>query len=670
MPVAGLDTETFPITAAEPIPRLVCVSLDAGDGPTLHASIELDLFDRIVAALEGGIAGVNTPFDVFALLRWRPDLYPHIVAAYNAGRVHAVDLREVLIDVAEGMFYKRGTYGLGPILARRCGVELDKSDPWRLRYGELHGLPVSAYPPDAVRYASLDGWAHRAAWAAQEHYREVALGASGIDVFGNAAAQACAALPLYAQTLHGMHVDATRVAAVDAVLARMIGELTGRVLGSGLARVQGKSKPKVVRNVKLASDMFIELAPRIGFEVTMTQRGASLSEDELSRAQIPRDHPLDAFRRLGAVQSLRKKSIPPLLHPVVRTRYEGCVETGRTSSSAPGKKKKKAEESEDDTATPLAQIWPGTNLQNQLKGCVCGCDPPCGLGPRECLVPPPAGYTPPSLPHIFVPTSPAGYYLAKSDFSGAELVTLAQIEVDLFGSSTLGDVIREGRDAHAELGADLIKVARHLFDPKGNREHKNARALAKPVNFGFPGGLGPRKMVDFARTQYGTIMSEAEARVYKRAWLEAWPEHGLYLDWIAAQEGPDGLITVRQHRSGRIRGACRYTEACNSHFQGLAADGAKTALWWLWLAQHDRGSPLYACPQVLFVHDENVTVVPRDPKHEPWAKDVARASDAACGCRSCDALREQERIMIGAFAVWCPDVPVRVESSLLERYTS
>ena len=36
---------------------------------------------------------------------------------------------------------------------------------------------------------------------------------------------------------------------------------------------------------------------------------------------------------------------------------------------------------------------------------------------------------------------------------------------------------------------------------------------------------------------------------------------------------------MTQFLSGRVRGGCRFTQMCNTLFQGLAADGAKKALW-------------------------------------------------------------------------------------------
>jgi hypothetical protein len=103
-----------------------------------------------------------------------------------------------------------------------------------------------------------------------------------------------------------------------------------------------------------------------------------------------------------------------------------------------------------------------------------------------------------------------------------------------------------------------------------------------------------------------------------------------------------------------------FPDACNTRFQSRGASVAKLALWWLFLATLDPRSPLFGCPQVLFVHDENVTVIPRRLVHtvEMAGRSILRSP----------ALDEQERIMIAC----CGRVPRRsdrVESTIVERYT-
>jgi DNA polymerase I-like protein with 3'-5' exonuclease and polymerase domains len=94
-------------------------------------------------------------------------------------------------------------------------------------------------------------------------------------------------------------------------------------------------------------------------------------------------------------------------------------------------------------------------------------------------------------------------------------------------------------------------------------------------------------------------------------------------------------------RTGRRRGYCRYTEAANFGFQGLAADVSKEAMW---LAE-SRGLEMK-----LFCHDE--LVVQCRPEHAEAVKDQLE------GC------------MFEAFERVCPDVGkyAGVESEIADRW--
>ena len=78
--------------------------------------------------------------------------------------------------------------------------------------------------------------------------------------------------------------------------------------------------------------------------------------------------------------------------------------------------------------------------------------------------------------------------------------------------------------------------------------------------------------------------------------------------------------------TGRIRGGVGFTQACNTAFSGLAADGAKLALWDL----HHIGFRLVA-----FVHDEIVIELPIAANYTHPAQMAAdvmcRAMQEVCG---------------------------------------
>lgn len=93
-------------------------------------------------------------------------------------------------------------------------------------------------------------------------------------------------------------------------------------------------------------------------------------------------------------------------------------------------------------------------------------------------------------------------------------------------------------------------------------------------------------------------------------------------DAIARREGSPWLEEILFRRTvatltGRLRAGVKYTEARNTPFQGLAADGAKLALWEL----HKRDQRIVA-----FIHDEILIEVPEDRAEEA----AQEAADVMC----------------------------------------
>lgn len=639
--LVGLDTETWPITVAEPTPRLVCVQFDGGtpstrgivkwDDPALE-SILVDLLTHQELAL------TRAAFDILVLLRHRMELWPLIRAACERDAVHDVSIRGRLIANAYGRLKIDKPYTLEHLALRAFGVQLDKgADTYRLRYNELHHVPVSSWPREAYEYAALDAYWAREVAIYQDTLR-IHTGV-GLDILANEGHQVRTSLALAVQATRGMDTDPERARALDAKMRTEIAELEWWVESAGLARVGGtKKEPRLVKTRAAAEAAVASFAGAVGLEPKRTASGklavskSSLTDLELPKRQYVRDtrhrcprcatdsqcnpdhiawiHELDAFRSLGGLQALHSKWLPLLLAPRIFTNYSNPMESGRTSSW--GAK---------DRTNPFWGI--STNTQNWPR-------PHTYAGVRECV------------------RARPGHRLGISDWGGLEMCTHAQNEIDLFGRSTLGELINAGVDVHAALAEVLLDLSPGSYDPK-NPRHKEARQDAKPVGFGDMGLLGPKKLVTFARDNYGRVLSEQQAREYLDKRHRMLPEIVQYHRKVK-RECPFGeLSTVVQPRSLRVRGGCMATDAANSPFQGLASDIAGTALWALLCCAMDPTSILYGCFGILFIHDENVTEFP-DDENAP-----AR-------------LAEQDRIMIAAGQAWCPDVRFSVESGLSTNY--
>ncbi len=209
-----------------------------------------------------------------------------------------------------------------------------------------------------------------------------------------------------------------------------------------------------------------------------------------------------------------------------------------------------------------------------------------------------------------------------TDYSAIELSTLAQVLYDEFRHSVMRDKINEGADLHRYYASVLFGVEEHKVE-------KWQRQAAKAANFGFPGGLGTETFTKFAKG-YGIDITESEARNMRDAWFNAFPEMKEYL------KGEKGYVITR---TGRVRANTTFCAEKNTPFQGLAADGAKIALYNLMEA----GFKI-----VGFVHDEIITEVPKN--------------------RIKDLTKQQEKIMIDSMKVVVPDVVIKVESTISERY--
>lgn len=353
-----------------------------------------------------------------------------------------------------------------------------------------------------------------------------------------------------------------------------------------------------------------------------------------------------------AVRSKADKTITNFLDRLdtnrrIRTTYQTLVDTGRTSSRGSG--------------------GPGTLNVQQLPR---DYDKPAHLHTRGCILPDPgwafivADYTQLelcSLAHVltqlvrFYARNPTLKHVAESKLGFA---------ISEHYESTLSRAINADRDCHVLMAsvlrghgesyeecyalyerADQKKAAKEPLD-KYEKQIIDDRQLAKPCNFGFPGGLGELKFIDYA-AGYGVTITLPTAKRAKAAYMLTWPEMKLYFYHIGRMcELAGGEAVLHQFVSNRERGGCYFTKACNGFFQSLAADGAKYAGQLLVKhAYRVPSSPMYGTRPSGFVHDEYLV--------------NARREQAPL------ALPEVERLMVEAMQVYIPDVKIKAPGKVL-----
>lgn len=631
MDVFAFDLETFLIQPGKHVPRAVSAAWCRGREPVPGNTVELAhfnprfgerelIFETLRDALRSAdvVVGVNVPFDLAVASQEFPELWPLVWQAYRDRRILDAAITEKLIDIGKGQlgFHVLETgqvvkvkYGLADLAKRRLGIEMDK-DTWRLRYGTLYEVPVSAWEDGARSYAELDATAtHILCFSQSREDRRYLV---------DATQQARSGWWIHLMAAHGFRVDAKQVAILEETVRKELGQLSAHLLDLGLIDAKGK------RNTKAAGERMIMACASQGLPVPVTPTGKiKLTEAECIETG---DYTLEAYAKYTSFSNVLKKDVAALRLAAdagvpIQSTFDPLKETGRTGSSGGAKRKK---------GTELTAF--GYQLQNVRRDFELS-DGTKAPGVRECFVP------------------RAGHLLCSIDYGQMELHAWAQVCLDILGYSDLAKMLNAGIDVHCKLGAMVI--GRTYEEVYANRKKeqwaKDARQMSKPANFGYPGGLGAKTFRVFAKASYGVELDEDQAVALRNGWFAMLSEARPYLDYIARVAEIDGEII--QVRSNRVRGGIRFTDAANGFFQALAADCAKDAGFYLAEACYTLPeSPLFGCRIVNFVHDEFIFEVPEDPH---------RAHAAAMAANE---------IMEAAGRRWMPQVPPKSEPALMRRW--
>ncbi len=644
-----LDCETGLIAPGLQAPPLACVAI--GDSEYQTVLHHTDWIDTVVDLLEDPnvlIVGHNIAYDFLVMMNEEPWLAPVIFDAYSNDRITCTQVRQSLCDIAGGVYKgfedidgkttKLG-YSLEDLAYRHLGLVLDK-DTWRLRYGELIPLPLIQWPAGAIDYPKGDIRATDGVFLKQEE------NAFFLD---DQYRQARAGFWLRLMAAWGVRTDAKGIAELSARTSMAYDAIARDLRKVGLLKPDSfkrdGTKVNGSRNTKAAQDRIVRAYTSLGKPVPMTDGGKSGKRkpalDKVS-CQESGDPILVKYAEITSLKNFASKDIPMLsagrYHPI-HSWYDVLKETGRVGSAGP-------------------------NLMNLKKA----------GGVRECFVPRclRCSRVHEALDiaqgHCLRCLGPLSVFWS-CDYGGLELATLAQACLSILGHSRLAEVLNTKVDPHLMIASQILhRPYDELKDIKKRGAQGdciarsqsvcrcaycvmyNARQTGKVANFGFPGGLGAAALVFFALNNYGVVLTENEARDLKRLWLETWPEMKGYFAWISSQTDKP-FSQILQLSVGRYRGNVRYTEACNTIFQGLGADIAKASGWLIYRAMYDPTveSILYGSRGNLFVHDEHVGESPEPIAHE-------------CAL-------EVRRLMIEAAKPFLPDVFIDVEPALMRRYS-
>lgn len=623
MNIYRFDTETYPIRPGLLAPKMVClqraVDVDVrGLDGTVDILVGEAAADDLGAALSDPntlIEAHNGAFDAAVTSAAYPDLLPLWFKALGGGRGRDTHIRESLIEIRNGTLqdnHPKGWFSLGGIAERRCGITLDKTeDSWRLRYALLDGLPVDRWPEAAVRYAVDDVYGLRAVSRAQNAVFQPK------DEWMQVAAAFC----LHLAAVWGVRVDAEVLEKARNKAATSKTECERILTDAGMFRDGSVDKKAVQAAVERA-------CVRAQIPVPKTDHATkpqTKTDAETCEKLAEHDGALKALVEHTSAGKMLSTYLEPMAFGVdyaMTSRPNVLVASGRTSWS--GTKMQQSNPWWPEGDYQKVEERAGTNMQNF----------PRMEGIRDCIRP------------------RDGFWWCSVDYDSLELRSFAQVLLWVVGHSTMAERYQAdpGYDPHTELAGKLMGLSyadAMKLKKSGDKSLKEKRQLAKAANFGYPGGLGAKRFIDYARVGYGVEITVNQAYELKEQWMAAFPEvagYFEYVSWLAETGTP-----FEQFVSQRIRGRVGFTDGCNTGFQGAAADGAKRALYAVTQACYvEPTSPLFGSRVVAFIHDEICTEVP-----------IASAHEAAM---------EQVRLMEQEMQIVLRDIPVRASPALSTRW--
>ncbi|AKQ65122.1 DNA polymerase I [Myxococcus hansupus] len=488
-------------------------------------------------------------------------------------------------------------YPLALLVQRYLGLDIseDKKNPkaWRLRYGELDGVPVERWPTEAAAYPKRD-----ARYTLNVFFRQEAI-ARETPNGGNLHAEAeqmRAAFALHLASIWGLRTNGDSVAVLRERVEREWGENRAKFQAAGIYRADGtKDSKRLAALVTAAYDGQPPItAPSDRFPdgQVATDRDTLLGSGDTLLEDLGKSGRVDKYKStyLDVVEAGTSLPINP--------RFNVLVSTTRVSSDY---------------------------QQLPQKG-----------GIRE------------------VHEARPGFAYCSVDYGGLELRTMAQRAIWELGFSKMAEALNSGLDVHTLAAAEFLGASYDELLPKVKAKEPLAvafRQLAKILNFGKGGGMTGGSLVYNARAkdrvsfcllakradvcgvQRVVITVQRKPKMVCRAcvevakeldtkWLNAWPEQRELQQRAKSSTYGGGFADVMTPGANILRGGCGYTQILNTPFQGLGAVGCKLAMWRVSREMYvDRRSPLYGSRLVLMVHDELIS--------ELLANDAQRMHDAA-----------------------------------------
>jgi len=715
------DTETHLIVQGNQTPPIVCHMFgffDAdGIGTADHSSealirqadglrSELYLKDagyqRFMQLLEHTdciFIGVNLCFDIAVLLQYAygidqqtfDHVHAQILHAMRQGRFSDLMIRERLLCFWHGVSHL--PCDMDGIVSRRLGLDIrsiKRGDSWRLRYGELDGVPLELWPQEAVDYCHGDALMPLLAFIKQlESAEEKAYTDPTRPWFVRTETwELRAQWALYTASCWGIICDPVRASRLFETADTMFQQYQEDMVASGLASWSTKGGVPVYAEKRAA----IQTAIR-----------------ESYLQKFIDDHPSEDWRLIDGVwtsadgQQIQKQWLPEVRKLTAEGRKK-LLASGIPAAELPETEERQAQEiyvfrgvcitpvGEPSKTFPQGQISYGREIQldsgdpdlekiaqeSEWKKIKQTYVPIIERGVKAVINPRFNGLgaittrTSSSHPNLQnIPTfadvretiiAREGRVLCSIDTAQAELVAWGVWCKRMFGQSDMLDMINAGVDVHCYTATKLPEAIDHgwgdwhqikKMTKSSDRDTlvlaKRLRQYSKIVNFSRPGGGGANSLIGAAKRQ-GVSMTATQAEQGIQAFDAAFRESKLAARWASEETAfCGGRYTC--DISGVSIGERLYTQLRNITFQSRVAQFTKeVCILLIEKAFADKSSALYRTNArlAIMVHDEIILELDYD-------RDPALCTEA---------VREAEALFQRAGMLWLPGAVIAAEGGI------
>lgn len=616
------------------VPDLVVGSWARGEGGRVGTAYGPALYQIVEDALRGDeVVFHNLSFDYQVLTKQWPGLIGLFRVAAVTGRLHDTMLLDFLIRLAQGKFdlpvYRTATKSWSPEVPKlrslatlyweHFGKSLSKDVGIRCGFGEYRDCP-ECLPASFLEYAENDARATLEVF----HHQRARLAHLGAKHYLSEGLQIRAALATAALDSTGVAVDQRMAMQLWDAFDAQMRPLEHQLVAAGYGR-WGPGATISKKNTTTGAGAGAEEWKY--YDDGTVRRWRHFKRHSVETVATPSFHLNTAViqRALAALEVSDPDEVPRRADGTVgldADYWSAEVPAGAEALQAwlRHEKLKKVVSTYLSVYSQSPMVFPRWHILGARSGRMSASRPNLQNVPKR-----KAG-----IRALFVPHE--GYLFVKGDYAAQEMFTLCEIMLTMGINGALRKILTSGVDIH-RFGASLI------LNKDPDQVTTAERQGQKALHFGVPGGLGPRKLAAYAYNNYGVDWTVEEAREKRERFLSVFTDIKEYLarmkrgqdaclravtnrgraDW-ASQLRTSSWNVIREmtrhadpeiralgiqaeHQcavelpSGRRRYGCRFTEAANTHFQGLASDVTKEACW---------NAHLAGLRIIMIVHDEIV----------------------------------------------------------------